>query len=78
MDEGRISVEAEQCYNAASPVAKQIIAISTDNIGWFHRSETAVERRSLPRPIATSSRRGLEESSGYLVLYRLVRMTRAT
>lgn len=25
-----------QCYNAVSPVAKQIMAISTDNIGRFH------------------------------------------
>jgi hypothetical protein len=28
--------EAEQCFNAVAPVAKQIIAISSDEIGWFH------------------------------------------
>jgi hypothetical protein len=36
MDEAAFLPEAEECYNAVSPVAKQIIAISTDNIGWFH------------------------------------------
>jgi hypothetical protein len=36
MDEAAFLPEADQCYNAVSPVAKQIIAVSTDNIGWFH------------------------------------------
>ena len=35
MDEAAFLPEAEQCYNAASPVAKQIIAISSAGPGWF-------------------------------------------
>lgn len=35
MDEAAFLPEAEQCYNAAQPVAKQIIAISSAGAGWF-------------------------------------------
>jgi hypothetical protein len=35
MDEAAFLPEAEQCYNAAHPVAKQIIAISSAGPGWF-------------------------------------------
>lgn len=35
MDEAAFLPEAEQCYNAASPVAKQIIAVSSAGPGWF-------------------------------------------
>ena len=35
MDEASFLPEAEACYNAAVPVAKQIIAISSAGPGWF-------------------------------------------
>lgn len=35
MDEAAFLPEAEACYNAAHPVAKQIIAISSAGPGWF-------------------------------------------
>jgi hypothetical protein len=35
MDEAAFLPEAEQCYNAAQPVARQIIAISSAGPGWF-------------------------------------------
>lgn len=35
MDEAAFLPEAEQCYNAAHPVARQIIAISSAGPGWF-------------------------------------------
>lgn len=35
MDEAAFLPEAEQCYNAAQPVAKQIIAVSSAGPGWF-------------------------------------------
>lgn len=35
MDEAAFLPEAEACYNAAHPVAKQIIGISTAAPGWF-------------------------------------------
>jgi hypothetical protein len=35
MDEAAFLPEAEQCWNAAHPVAKQIIAISSAGPGWF-------------------------------------------
>lgn len=35
MDEAAFLPEAEQCFNAAHPVAKQIIAISSAGPGWF-------------------------------------------
>lgn len=35
MDEAAFLPEAEQCYNAAHPVAQQIIAISSAGPGWF-------------------------------------------
>jgi hypothetical protein len=35
MDEAAFLPEAEQCYNAAQPVAGQIIAISSAGPGWF-------------------------------------------
>lgn len=35
MDEAAFLPEAEACYNAAQPVAKQIIAISSAGPGWF-------------------------------------------
>lgn len=35
MDEAAFLPEAEQCFNAAQPVAKQIIAISSAGPGWF-------------------------------------------
>lgn len=35
MDEAAFLPEAEQCYNAAAPVAGQIIAISSAGPGWF-------------------------------------------
>ena len=35
MDEAAFLPEAEQCFNAAAPVAKQIIAISSAGPGWF-------------------------------------------
>jgi hypothetical protein len=28
--------EAEQCFNAVRPVAKQIVCVSSDEVGWFH------------------------------------------
>lgn len=35
MDEAAFLPEAEQCYNAAHPVAQQIVAISSAGPGWF-------------------------------------------
>ena len=35
MDEAAFLPEAQQCYDAAHPVAKQIIAISSAGPGWF-------------------------------------------
>jgi len=35
MDEAAFLPEAEACYNAAAPVAQQIIAISSAGPGWF-------------------------------------------
>lgn len=35
MDEAAFLPEAQQCYDAAQPVAKQIIAISSAGPGWF-------------------------------------------
>lgn len=35
MDEAAFLPEAEACYNAAAPVARQIIAISSAGPGWF-------------------------------------------
>jgi hypothetical protein len=35
MDEAAFLPEAEQCYNAAHPVCRQIIAISSAGPGWF-------------------------------------------
>jgi hypothetical protein len=35
IDEAAFLPEAEQCYNAALPVAKQIVAISSAGPGWF-------------------------------------------
>jgi hypothetical protein len=35
MDEASFLPEAEACYNAANPVAQQIIAISSAGPGWF-------------------------------------------
>jgi hypothetical protein len=35
MDEAAFLPEAEQCFNAAHPVAQQIIAISSAGPGWF-------------------------------------------
>ncbi len=35
MDEAAFLPEAEQCFNAAHPVARQIIAISSAGPGWF-------------------------------------------
>lgn len=35
-DESAFLPEAEQSFNAVRPVCKQIIAISSDEIGWFH------------------------------------------
>jgi hypothetical protein len=35
MDEAAFLPEAEQCFNAAHPVAKQIIAVSSAGPGWF-------------------------------------------
>lgn len=35
MDEAAFLPEAEACYNAAHPVARQIIAISSAGPGWF-------------------------------------------
>lgn len=39
MDEAAFLPEAEQSFNAVRPVCKQIIAVSSDGMGWFH-SET--------------------------------------
>ena len=36
MDEAAFIPDAELCFNAARPVAKQIIAVSSDGLGWFH------------------------------------------
>jgi hypothetical protein len=36
MDEAAFMPDAEACYNAVLPVTKQIIGVSTDNIGWYH------------------------------------------
>jgi hypothetical protein len=36
MDEAAFLPEAEECFNAARPVVKQILAVSTDEMGWFH------------------------------------------
>jgi hypothetical protein len=35
-DESAFLPEAEQSFNAVRPVCKQIIAVSSDEIGWFH------------------------------------------
>ena len=35
-DESAFLPEAEQSFNAVRPVAKQIILVSTDELGWFH------------------------------------------
>lgn len=35
MDEAAFLPEAEACYNAAAPVCRQIIAISSAGPGWF-------------------------------------------
>lgn len=35
IDEASFLPEAEQCYNAAHPVAQQIIAVSSAGPGWF-------------------------------------------
>jgi hypothetical protein len=35
MDEAAFLPEAQQCYDAAEPVAHQIIAISSAGPGWF-------------------------------------------
>lgn len=35
MDEAAFLPEAQQCYDAAQPVAKQIIAVSSAGPGWF-------------------------------------------
>jgi hypothetical protein len=35
-DESAFLPEAEQCFNAVRPVVKQIIAVSSDEVGWFH------------------------------------------
>lgn len=36
-DESAFLPEAEQSFNAVRPVCKQIIAVSSDEIGWFHQ-----------------------------------------
>lgn len=36
MDEAAFLPDAEQCFNAARPVVKQVIAVSTDELGWYH------------------------------------------
>jgi hypothetical protein len=35
-DESAFLPEAEQCFNAVRPVAKQIVCVSSDEVGWFH------------------------------------------
>jgi hypothetical protein len=35
-DESAFLPEAEQSFNAVRPVCKQIIAVSSDEMGWFH------------------------------------------
>jgi hypothetical protein len=35
-DESAFLPEAEQSFNAVRPVCKQIVAVSSDEIGWFH------------------------------------------
>lgn len=35
-DEAAFLPEAEQCFNAVRPVAKQIVCVSSDEVGWFH------------------------------------------
>lgn len=35
-DESAFLPEAEQSFNAVRPVAKQIILVSTDELGWYH------------------------------------------
>lgn len=35
-DESAFLPEAEQSFNAVRPVCKQIIAVSSDEVGWFH------------------------------------------
>jgi hypothetical protein len=39
-DESAFLPEAEQSFNAVRPVCKQIVAVSSDEIGWFHRETT--------------------------------------
>ncbi len=34
--------EAQQAYDAVRPVCKQVICVSSDEIGWFH-NETKLE-----------------------------------
>lgn len=41
MDEAAFLPEAEQCFNTVAPVAKQIVAVSSDEMGWFH-NETKI------------------------------------
>jgi hypothetical protein len=36
LDEAAFLPEAEQCFNAVRPVARQIIAVSSDEMGWYH------------------------------------------
>lgn len=35
-DESAFLPEAEQSFNAVRPVCKQIVAVSSDEVGWFH------------------------------------------
>lgn len=35
-DESAFLPEAEQSFNAVRPVVKQIVAVSSDEVGWFH------------------------------------------
>ena len=41
-DESAFLPEAQQAFDAVRPVAKQIICVSSDEIGWFH-SECKLE-----------------------------------
>lgn len=43
LDEAAFLPEAEQCYATAHPVAHQIIAISSDGLGWFHQITREME-----------------------------------
>jgi tellurite resistance-related uncharacterized protein len=36
IDEAAFLPEAEQCFNAVRPVARQIIAVSSDDMDWYH------------------------------------------